>query len=230
MLVDLLFGSYRQRVLGLLLLHPDESFHVREMARQTGTSAGTLHKELARLAQAGLLLREEQGNQVRYRANRECPVFPELAGLFRKTTGLAVTLADALQPLGDHVALAIVFGSVARGEENAASDIDLLLVGDLGFAEAVKALHPAQTALRREINPVVYSPAELIRRVKKGDSFVGEILAKPKLFVKGALHDLGKLVGDTPVAKLHAKPGGRAAPAGRRAAQPHRRTARGVKR
>ena len=99
MLVDLLFGSYRQRVLGLLLLHPDEGFHVRELARQTGTSAGTLHKELARLAQDGLLLREEQGNQVRYRANRECPVFPELAGLFRKTTGVAVTLADALQPV-----------------------------------------------------------------------------------------------------------------------------------
>ena len=226
MLVDLLFGSYRQRVLSLLLLHPDSGYHVRELARVTGTTAGTLHKELVRLAQAGLLLREEQGNQVRYRANRACPVFAELAGLFRKTTGLAVTLADALQPLDDHVALALVFGSVARGEETASSDVDLLLVGDLGFADAVKALHPAQAALGREINPVVYSAIELARRTRNGDSLIGGILANPKLFIKGTEHDLGKLVGDSPAAKLHAKPAGRATPARRSGTKPHRRQAR----
>jgi len=88
MLMDILFGVYRKRVLSLLLLNPDADYHVRELARLTGTSAGTLHKELTRLAAAGLLLRKEQGNQVRYQANRECPVFAELAGLFRKTTGL----------------------------------------------------------------------------------------------------------------------------------------------
>jgi DNA-binding transcriptional ArsR family regulator len=92
-LLDLLFGSYRQRALTQLLLHPDSSYHVRELARLTGTTPGTLHKELARLAQAGLLLREAQGNQVRYRANRDCPVFAELAGLFRKTSGVVGVLA-----------------------------------------------------------------------------------------------------------------------------------------
>ena len=88
MLLDLLFGTYRQRVLAQLLLHPESSYHVRELARLTGTTPGTLHKELSRLAEVGLLLREKQGNQVRYQANRECPVFSELAGLFRKTSGI----------------------------------------------------------------------------------------------------------------------------------------------
>jgi predicted nucleotidyltransferase len=195
MLLDLLFGSYRQRVLTQLLLHPDDAYHVRELARLTGTTAGTLHKELARLAEAGVLSREKQGNQVRYRANRECPVYPELAGLMRKTGGAAMVLADALRTMNPGPQLALVFGSLARGEENARSDVDLLVIGDTAFADVVRALHPAQEALQREINPVVYNVAEFARRVAGKDSFVANILSHPKLFVIGTAHDLAKFVG-----------------------------------
>ena len=155
------------------------------MARITGTAAGTLHKELARLARTGLLLREKQGNQVRYQANRQYPVFAELASLFRKTTGLADVLLEALLPLTPKIEIALVFGSVARGEENANSDIDLLIVGDIGFAEAVRALHPAQALLSREINPVVLSPAEYRKRGKARDSFLRQILDQPVIQLLG---------------------------------------------
>ncbi|MDP2768661.1 MAG: helix-turn-helix domain-containing protein [Giesbergeria sp.] len=195
MLADLLFGNYRKKVLSLLLLHPDADYHVRELARQTGTAPGTLHKELARLAAAGLLLRKEQGNQVRYQANRQCPVFAELAGLLRKTTGAAQVLAEALAPLAP--LLALIFGSVASGTETARSDVDLLVVGELGFADVVRATHAAQADLGREINPVVLSAAEFQRRVQAGDPFVAEILAKPKLFLVGTDHDLSQLAGHT---------------------------------
>ena len=84
MLTELLLGDYRKKVLSQLLLHPDADYHVRELARLTGTAAGSLHKELARLAGAGLLLRKEQGTQVRYQANRQCPNYPELAGLLER--------------------------------------------------------------------------------------------------------------------------------------------------
>jgi len=194
-LLDLLFGSYRQRALTQLLLHPDSSYHVRELARLTGTTPGTLHKELARLAQGGLLLREKQGNQVHYRANRDCPVFTELAGLFRKTSGMVGVLADALRTLDPVPELALVFGSMARGEENARSDVDLLLIADCTFGAAVKVLHPVQEQLQREINPVIHTAAEFARRLAAKDSFVGNILANPKLFVIGTEHDLGKLAG-----------------------------------
>ena len=185
MLMDLLFGTYRQRILGELLLHPESSYHVRELARVTDTTAGTLHKELTKLAEAGLLLREEQGNQVRYQANRQCPIYSELASLFRKTTGLADVLANALQPLEDNIKTALVFGSVARGEETASSDIDLLIIGDVGFADVVKALHPAQTVLSREINPVIYSSAEIQKRIKSKDHFIQQILKQDTIPVLG---------------------------------------------
>lgn len=201
-LLDFLFGSYRQRALTQLLLHPDSSYHVRELGRLTGTTPGTLHKELARLAQAGLLLREAQGNQVRYRANRDCPVFAELAGLFRKTSGVVGVLAETLRALDPVPELALVFGSMARGEENARSDVDLLLIADCGFGDAVKALHPLQESLQREINPVLFTAAEFARRIEAKETFVGNILANPKLFVIGTEHELAKLAGHPASANL----------------------------
>lgn len=198
MLLDLLFGTYRQRALTQLLLHPDNRYHVRELARLTGTTPGTLHKELARLAASGLLLREAQGNQVLYRANRECPVFPELAGLFRKTSGAVSVLADALHTLDPAPELALIFGSLARGTENEHSDVDLLLIGDTPFGDTIKALYPAQQELQREINPVIYTAAEFSRRLNAQEAFVGNLLANPKLYVIGTEHDLGKLAGHPP--------------------------------
>jgi predicted nucleotidyltransferase len=196
MLASLLFGSYRRRVLGLLLLHPQESFHVREIARQTETNAGTLHKELARLAQVGLLQRERVGNQLRYGANRQCPIFAEMASILRKTSGLADVLLDAISPLARRIKVALIFGSVARGEERTGSDVDVLLVGEIGFAEAVKALHATQEKIGREINPVVMSPDEFRRKILGGDGFLRDVLAKDKLFLMGDENELGKLAGD----------------------------------
>ena len=193
MLADLLFGSYRKKVLSQLLLHPDTNYHVRELARLTHTVPGTLHKELAKLAESGLLMRASQGNQVRYQANRESPVFMELAGLLRKTTGAAEVLTVALTDLKPE--LAFIFGSVAGGTENAASDVDVLVITERGFGDVVRALHPAQSELGREINPVVYNAAQFRQHVTAQDSFISNLLANPRILLIGTEHDLGQLAG-----------------------------------
>jgi predicted nucleotidyltransferase/DNA-binding HxlR family transcriptional regulator len=194
-LLDILFGTYRQRVLGLLLLQPAQRFHVRELARQTDTTAGTLHRELSKLAEAGLLLRERQGNQVLYQANQACPVFEELAGLFRKTCGAVNVLQESLRALAPQICFALVFGSLARGGETAGSDADVLIIGNAGFSEVVKALYPAQSQLQREINPVVYTESEFIKRLNNKEPLVMEVLAKPKLFLLGDQHDFAEFAG-----------------------------------
>lgn len=190
-LAELLFKDYRRRVLGLLLLHPDKTYHVREIARLTGTVAGTLHKELSRLAEAGVLLKETSGNQVRYCANRDGLIFEELASILRKTSGLVDVLADALAPLVVKIEVAFVFGSVASGKASSESDVDLMVIGDISFSEVVKATYNAQELLGREINPKVYNREEWMQVMKKNEAFIKEILVKPKLFVVGAADGLG---------------------------------------
>ena len=195
-LIDLLFGTYRRRILGLLLLHPEQSFYVREIMRLTGVPSGSLHRELTALAAAGLLTRSTSGNQVRYQADRTCPLFDELASMFRKTAGLADVIRDALEPLGRSVRAAFVFGSVAQGKERATSDIDLMVLGSVRFERVVEAFIPVRERLRREINPVVMTSEEFRAKVKSRDRFASRVAREPKLFIKGDAGELGEPAQD----------------------------------
>ncbi|MBX9753827.1 MAG: nucleotidyltransferase domain-containing protein [Pseudomonadaceae bacterium] len=190
LLSSVLFTDYRRRVLDLLLLYPDEQYHLREIARLTGTQPGTLARELAKLVEAGILLKVPVGNQMHYRTNRECPIFTELTSILHKTSGLAETLATALLPLADQVELAFVFGSMASGNARIDSDIDLMLIGELGFAEAVAALYPLQAQLGREINPKVYLHAEWQQLLAEQGAFIRDVLSKPRTLVIGTERQL----------------------------------------
>lgn len=189
-LATTLFSDYRRRVLGLLLLHPEQRHHLREIARLTGTVPGTLMRELAKLVDAGVLRKEGAGRQLFYRANRECPIFDELASILRKTSGLADVLADALLPLAEQIEVAFVFGSVASGQETSGSDIDLMVIGNTSFSDLIAALYPAQEMLGREINPKIYARAEWQKLVQDNGAFARDVMAKPQLFVLGVKDDL----------------------------------------
>ncbi len=184
-------------MLGLLLLRPDVALHGREVARRTGLAAGTIARELTRLAEVGLLKREKRGNQQLYSADTSGPIFAELASTLRKTSGLVDELQQALTPIAPRLRLAFVFGSVAQGRETAGSDIDLMLIGDVGFRELVELLFPAQTTLGREVNPKVYSADEFSAQVVE-EPFLADVLAKPKIFLIGNAHDLEALAGHQP--------------------------------
>jgi len=215
-----LLGRTRSDVLATLLLRPDAALHVRELARMTGASPGSLHRELRALTELGLLKREEVGRQVHYRADRDSPVFEELAGLLRKTAGLADVLKAALAPSAERIALAFVYGSVASGTERPLSDVDVMVLGDAGFAEFVQALASTQATLRREVNVTPMKPAAFAQKLRAEDGFVTSVMRGAKLWLTGNDHDLAELVEDRPAqgTRGHARRG--PAPAGRGRAQP----------
>lgn len=192
----LFFGNYRRKVLGLLLLHPGEHFHLREIARVTHTQPGTVRRELSLLARAGVIERETQGNQVRFRANESYPIYEELRSILKKTSGVADQLRAALAPLSNAIDIAFVYGSVASGQERPASDIDLLIIGSAKFEDVIRVLHPYQQDLRREINPHVYSPTEFKHKAREEHSFPARLLTLPKLFIIGSDDELGKFGKD----------------------------------
>jgi predicted nucleotidyltransferase len=184
-LAAVLFPGYRRRVLGLLLLAPDAALHGREIARRTGLPSGTVIRELNRLVDAGLLKREKRGNQSLYSADRTCPVFEEVAGTLRKTSGAADVIVAALGPLSDRIETAFIYGSFAKGTARAGSDIDVLIIGAVDLGAVIDTLHPVQKLVGREINPKVFSPREWQAKQQAKNAFVMEVRANPKIVLMG---------------------------------------------
>ena len=185
-IADALFTTTQQRVLSLLFGQPSRSYLVSELVRLTGSGSGAVQRELERLVACGLVTVTALGRQKHHRANPDSPVFAELRGLVVKTVALAEPLRDALKPLEDRIALALVYGSVARGTATADSDVDLLVVADdLTLEELYSVLAPAEATLMRQINPTLYTETEFAARKAAGTAFVSRILAGDHLVIVG---------------------------------------------
>lgn len=179
-----LFGSrLRAKLLGWLLTHPGERYFVRQLAALLGEDSTNVSREVVRLQELGIVDVISEGQQKYVRADPSSPIYPELRGLAVKTAGLVGVLQEAMAPLKDRVRLAFVFGSLAAGREGPSSDVDLFIIGDVSLRELVESLGPVQSRLGREVNPTLYSPAELAEKLSQGHHFVTGVLQGPKLFV-----------------------------------------------
>ena len=190
-LADALFSGVQRRLLTLFYGQPDRSYYTNELLRLTATGRGALQRELARLVTSGLVTATTVGNQKHYQANRAAPIFSELRGIVLKTFGLADVLRDTLAPLAERINFAFIFGSVAKGSDTAASDIDVLVVSDdMAYADLFNALSAAEETLGRKINPTLYGAVEFERKVRDDNHFVTRVLVQPKIFLKGTEDDL----------------------------------------
>lgn len=190
-IADALFTQGQQRVLAVLFGNPRRSFYANEIIALVGSGKGAVQRELARLEAAGLVSVTRLGKQKHYQANAAAPVFKELRGLVLKTSGLVDVLRAALAPLAAQISAAFVYGSVAKGQDTAKSDIDLMVVSDtLSYADLFAALEQATGRLGRTVNPTVYSREELNKRVRTGNAFIKRVLEQPKLWVIGEAHGL----------------------------------------
>ncbi len=187
-----LFSGTQQRVLAWLFGQPERSFYATELIGLAGAGSGAVQRELARLAQSGLVTARAVGNQKHYQANPASPIYAELCGIVQKTVGLAEPLREALAPLAARIRAAFVYGSVAKREDTAASDIDLMLVSDdLAYSDLYAALEALSHRLGRTVNPTIYTPQELAKRIKRKEAFVTRVLAQPKTWLIGGDDALG---------------------------------------
>lgn len=180
-------------LLKVFFLSPSRDFYQRELAVTLGERLFVIQTALKRLIEAGLIEFRARGNRTYYRANQSHPAFPDLKALVLKTVGLGESLRAHLRGLEGRIKVAFVYGSVARGEEGAASDVDLMFVGDISGRELASVLAPARKSLNREINPTTYAPDELRRKVREGSPFIREVLAGPKMFLLGDERALARL-------------------------------------
>jgi predicted nucleotidyltransferase len=187
-LAELLSSRARAEIFRLLFSGTGEELHVREIERRSGLNDSTLRQELRKLTRLDVVRSRRDSNRVYYRAKTENPLYPEIRNLVLKTSGLADILKSALAD--KRIRVAFVFGSVARGEEKAGSDVDLMVIGQLGLRDLSGLLSGVEEKIGREVNPYVLQEAEFRKRVRTKEHFVSQVMESPKLFIIGSQHEL----------------------------------------
>ncbi len=189
-LPNLLGSKLRAKVLGWLFTHPDERYFVRQLTALLKEDPTNLSRELSRLASMDLLVFTQVGRQKHYQANRKCALFGELHGLAVKTSGLADVLREVLAPLSEEIVVAFVYGSMANGGATAASDIDLMVVGNIDEMTLHRALAQAENSLARSVNYTLMSSLEFQKRRSESDGFLARVLSGQKIMILGSINEI----------------------------------------
>ena len=195
-MLDALFPRTRQNILATLLLSPERRWYLSDLAQHLQVLPSSLQRELASLAAADILCREADGNRVYYQANPAYPLLPELQSILAKTAGLADKVKEALKPFAEEIDLAFIYGSVARGERTAHSDVDVLLVGSVGMADLALPLRELEQALQIPVNVTHFTQTEFRDKWAGNNHFLRTVLRGQKIFLKGSEHELADTVGE----------------------------------
>jgi predicted nucleotidyltransferase len=193
--LDSLFPGVRQEVLAATLTRPEKWWYLSELAEFLHTRPSSLQRELSSLADSGILQRRKDGRRTYFKAEMQSPIFRELRSIFEKTAGLVPTLRVALRPFANKIVCAFVYGSIARREERATSDVDLMVVGNVGVGDLAPSLRKAEKRLGREVNVTNYSVDEFRKKVAEGEHFLTTVLKGSLQFVKGEQRDLDAVAG-----------------------------------
>ncbi len=188
-----LFPGTKRKILALFFLNPDQEYYFTEVVRLTGTRQGVIQRELKNLADAGILNAEMRGRQKFYAVNRKHPIFQDLRNIIFKTYGVIGRIREALEPLGEKIDVAFVYGSFARGEEVSSSDLDLFVVGNIQLDELVSTLSSVEQAIRREINPALFSATEFKNKWSQKNHFLKSAAKATKEYIIGSEDEFRRL-------------------------------------
>jgi predicted nucleotidyltransferase len=189
-LLIVLMPPTRQGVLAATFLQPGKWWYLSELADHIGTRVSSLQREIEALVQAGILDRRVDGRRTYVKSNENSPIFFELRGLMEKTTGIVPTLAEEITRFKNKIRWAFVYGSVARGEEAAASDVDVMLIGDVSTMDIVPIFRRIEKVLGRPINETIFSERDFRDSFKKKNHFLRTVLHGDKIMLKGSEDEL----------------------------------------
>jgi predicted nucleotidyltransferase len=195
-MIAALFPSTKRKVLALFLLNADRQYYFTEVVRLTRTRQGAVQRELKKLSDAGILTFEQRGRQKYYAANKANPIFPDLRNIVFKTFGVIGRIKEALVPLAENIRVAFIYGSFAKGQETAGSDIDLFVIGRVSLEEIVSALADVESAVGREINPSLYTEAAFRNKLRQRNHFAVSVMKSEKEFVVGTDNELRELAAE----------------------------------
>ena len=184
-------SKLREDLLTLYFTNPEKKYYLRELERIINHSVGNIRRELNKLEDAGLFLRENKGNQVYYYLNKSFPLFDELKSIIFKTSGVPQLLRNALASLKDKdIGYAFIYGSFAKKEEREDSDIDLLIIGEVNEDEMIKKINKLEKRLQREINYSIYSKEEFQTQKEKRNPFIMDVIEGESIFLIGNENEL----------------------------------------
>ncbi len=175
-LLDALMPPVRQRVLATTFLQPGKWWYISEIAVHIGTRVSSLQREVEALVQAGILERRVDGRRTYVKANENSPIFPELRGLMEKTSGIIPLLRQEIAKLKTKIKWAFVYGSLARGETDAASDVDVMLIGPVSTMDIVPVFRRVEKAVGRPINETIFNERDFRDSLKKRNHFLRTVL------------------------------------------------------
>lgn len=179
-------SKLRKNLLSYFFTNPEANLYLREIASMLKADPSNLSKELNKLQKEGIFVTTVRGNQKFFALNKKYPLYEELKSIIFKTIGVEGSLKKVINGL-DGISLAFIYGSFAKNREDSASDIDLLIVGSPDEDNLMQKFDSLEKKLQREINYNIYLEAEFKERIKKKDSFIINILKRPKIILKGSL-------------------------------------------
>ena len=189
LLSQILSSQVRAEIFRLLFNKQKSSIHLRDLQRKSGLSIGTIQKEITHLKNLDLVTAERDGNRLYYTANSDHPLYEEISGLVEKTSGVVETLRETLREISE-IECAFIFGSFAKGKEKSRSDIDLIVIGNVGLRTLSSQFKKLTEQTEREINPHIYSKKSWREKLKKKDHFIRSVLNEEKVFLLGTEDEL----------------------------------------
>jgi len=185
-----LVNPTRQAILAATFLRPEKSWYLSELATHLGTRSSSLQRDVDSLVRVGILEKRVDGRRSYIKANEGSPIFPEIRGLVEKTSGIIPMLQEAVGKLGKKIRWGFIYGSLARGEEGARSDVDLMLIGTVSTMNVAPVLRRLEKMVDRQMNPTIFTEDDFARNLARKNHFLQTVMRGKKIMLKGSKDEL----------------------------------------